>query len=182
MKKHSELTKDELSLILFFECAAVDYGGKVDIRRMNADDFKIAEKWNKEGFVEFERIAFKSLTNDNKTYAVFLSDSAWEIAHYERRARCKRLTEKTRMDNNKRKGMKEETRKTIYLLLSGFIVGSFLMYALDRETTYEKETVLKIYEYGYRQGMNASLNEVVNNVDADSTFVADFKEFKKSLK
>ena len=40
----TDMTKDERSLLLFFETAATDYGGLVDPRHMNAEDWKIARK------------------------------------------------------------------------------------------------------------------------------------------
>jgi hypothetical protein len=43
------LSKDEKSLLLFFESCAVEYGGKINVRHMNEDDFKIAEAWNRTG-------------------------------------------------------------------------------------------------------------------------------------
>jgi hypothetical protein len=62
MKSLDTMTSDERSLLLFFETQAVDNGGKVnDIRHMNKEDLEIAEEWNKEGFVKFGRIRFKSI-------------------------------------------------------------------------------------------------------------------------
>lgn len=92
-KKLSEYTKDERSLLLFFETAAVDYGGKLNARHMNDDDFKTADKWTIDGFITFERVASQCLPTD-KPYAVFLSDDAWKIAHEERKNRAFRLNEK----------------------------------------------------------------------------------------
>ena len=48
-----ELTRDEISLLLYLETRAVDNSGKVGIRHMNADDFTIAQDWHNEGFVQF---------------------------------------------------------------------------------------------------------------------------------
>jgi hypothetical protein len=90
----SEMSKDERSLLLFFESAAVDYGGKLNTAHMNKDDFKLAEKWTKDGFVKFERIASKFLAGTDKTHAVSLSDIAWNIAHEERKERYKRIFSK----------------------------------------------------------------------------------------
>jgi hypothetical protein len=99
MKKLSEMSKDERSLLLFFECASVDYGGKLNTAHMNADDMKLAAKWTKEGFVTFERIASKFLKDTNsmtgsKTHAVVMSEDAWALAHEERRERAKRVYSK----------------------------------------------------------------------------------------
>lgn len=92
-KKLSEMTKDERSLILFFESASVDYGGRLNTAHMNADDMKIAKDWTSEGFVTFSRIASKFLCSD-KTHSVVLSEDAWRIAHEERKERFNRLYSK----------------------------------------------------------------------------------------
>ncbi len=92
-KELSQMSKDEKSLILFFETAAVDYGGKLNTAHMNADDMKIAKEWTNEGFVAFSRIASKFL-DGVKTHSVVLSDDAWRIAHEERKERFNRLYSK----------------------------------------------------------------------------------------
>lgn len=87
-------TKDEKSLLLFFETAAVDYGGTLESIRMNAEDFAIAKRWNETGFVKFGRIAFKDIKNHAgiaRDHWCVLSEEAWNLAHAERRARCERL-------------------------------------------------------------------------------------------
>lgn len=94
MKKQlSEMSKDERSLLLFFETAAVDCGGKVNTAHMNAEDIKIAKDWTNEGFVTFSRIVFKHI-NGVTSYSVVLSDDAWRIAHEERKERFNRLYSK----------------------------------------------------------------------------------------
>lgn len=40
----NDLTKQELSLLLFLETRAVDYGGRVDTRHMNMDDMTTANR------------------------------------------------------------------------------------------------------------------------------------------
>lgn len=89
------MSHDELSLLLFFETAAVDRGGVLESARMNAGDFAIAKRWNESGFVRFGRIAFKDInnrgTNPSDHWCV-LSEEAWIAAHAERRSRSERLT------------------------------------------------------------------------------------------
>ncbi len=94
MKKLSELTNDEKSLLLFFECAYVDYGGKLNTAHINNDDRKIIQKWKQENFITFDRLYSKSIGTDGKTHAVSLSENAFNLAHEERKARAKRVFEK----------------------------------------------------------------------------------------
>jgi len=42
MKTLDTMTSDERNLLLYFETCAVDYGGKIDNRRMNREDIYIA--------------------------------------------------------------------------------------------------------------------------------------------
>jgi hypothetical protein len=83
------MDRDERSLILFFETCAVDRKGAVDSRRMNRDDFKIAERWNEEGFIRFGRIKGTDVT-ETRSHWVSLTEPAWQAAHLERRARASR--------------------------------------------------------------------------------------------
>lgn len=95
-----ELTKEENSLLLYMETQTVDYGGKLQGVRMNADDFEIAKRWNEIGFVLFGRIAANDISTRGtsgeypRTHWCVLSDEAWVTAHAERRARFERLTNK----------------------------------------------------------------------------------------
>lgn len=85
------MTREELSLLRYFECCAVDLNGRVDARRMNEADFEIAESWNESGFVKFGRIVTE---NHNRQGAHWceLSEEAWAIAHKERRDKAERMT------------------------------------------------------------------------------------------
>lgn len=83
-------TRDEKSLLLYFETQSVDYGGKLEGRRMNSDDFAIAKRWNEAGFVRFGRITSCDLKKSVRDHWCVLSDDAWKLAHAERRARCDR--------------------------------------------------------------------------------------------
>ncbi len=91
----SPLNKDQLSLILYLETRAVDYGGRVDMRRMNKQDADEIDKWVKDGFIHFGRISYDDF-NGNGTHWVELTDGAFDMAHAERKARA------IRMMNNRR--------------------------------------------------------------------------------
>lgn len=80
------MSRDERSLLLYFETCAVDLSGRVDARRLNSDDFEIAGRWSGTDFIGFGRI--KSADHNSQgQHWVELSDEAWELAHQERRAR-----------------------------------------------------------------------------------------------
>ena len=89
MKTLDTLTKDERSLLLFMESRATDQSGRVKTVHMNEADMKIAERWNREGFVKFGRIASEDLSEFGSHWC-FLSDEAWTLAHAERKARAAR--------------------------------------------------------------------------------------------
>ena len=86
------MTQNERSLILFFETCVVDQCGEIDSQHINQDDFRIAKRWTREGFINFQRIPFAEIKG-NRTGKVQLSDKAWEAAHKERRARGERHVE-----------------------------------------------------------------------------------------
>ncbi len=83
------MSRDERSLLLYFETCAVDLCGRVDSRRMNSDDFEIAQRWSETGFCKFGRIVVKD-HNGQGQHWIELSDEAWTLAHQERLARFKR--------------------------------------------------------------------------------------------
>jgi len=72
------MTKNERSLLLFFECCAVDFNGRVDLRRMNEDDIATAKRWNEEGFVLFGRVIFNDVVK-SYTHWCELSNDAWKL-------------------------------------------------------------------------------------------------------
>jgi len=85
----NKMSRNERSLLLYFETCAVDLGGRVDMRRLNEDDIQIAKCWAENGFVGFGRIVIKD-HNGQGTNWVELTDDAWSLAHQERRARQER--------------------------------------------------------------------------------------------
>jgi len=84
-----DMSRAERSLLLFFETCAVDYAGRVNPQRMNDWDHKIVDGWVKSNFVDYGRIASKDHNRQGSNWVV-LSDSAWTLAHEERRARYER--------------------------------------------------------------------------------------------
>lgn len=93
------MTKEERSLLLYFETQAVDYGGSLESRRMNRGDFDIAKKWADEGLIQFGRIHSSCIKQGGAriaTHWVILSEEAWSAAHKERRARRDRCYDKRR--------------------------------------------------------------------------------------
>lgn len=95
MKSLTTMTKDERSLLLFFEVACVDQSGGLNTQHMTADDMEIAKRWDSEGFIGFGRINSAIVFNGDRpktaTHWITLSDEAWELAHKERRARSNRI-------------------------------------------------------------------------------------------
>lgn len=90
----AHISRDELSLLLYLETQAVDYGGALESARMSNADFQIATRWHEEKFIQFERIPRAKIKTHNgiaRDHRVVLSDEAWTLAHAERRARCARM-------------------------------------------------------------------------------------------
>jgi hypothetical protein len=96
LKVGTPMTKDERSLLFYLESCAVDQGGKIDCRRMNAEDHLIAEQWRAEGFIEFGRLKMSAGTKEfngkfpQLTHYVKLSDKAWTVIAQERKERAQR--------------------------------------------------------------------------------------------
>lgn len=95
----SGMSRNDKSLLLYLETCAVDYGGLVEARRMNAEDLATMERWNESGFVVSGRVSSDDLRRwENHTRRPTrwceLSEQAWQAAHAERRARYRRLMEK----------------------------------------------------------------------------------------
>jgi hypothetical protein len=88
--KLSEMSKEEKSLLLFFETCAVNASGLVNSIHMNQKDFQIATKWKESGFIHFGRIPSKELQKNNPNHWVVLSEEAFLLALLERKARAKR--------------------------------------------------------------------------------------------
>lgn len=82
-----KMSRDERSLILYFEAVAVDSDGMIDCRKMNAIDFSIVTRWNDSGLIAFKRRKFSDIAA-SRTNHVVLSEEAWVIAHSIRRSRA----------------------------------------------------------------------------------------------
>lgn len=107
------MSRDELSLLLYLESCAVDHGGKVEARRMNEDEFAIADGWKTAGFILFGRMKAAEILKERKKHIarqatnwVVLSEAAWAAAHAERRARCVRTMEVRKHQFNGLKALK----------------------------------------------------------------------------
>jgi hypothetical protein len=83
------LTKDQISLLLYLECRATDDSGTVRSVQMNKADFDNAEQWNKDGFIRFGRLPV-ARTQHGNTHWVVLSEAAFEEAYRLRRERATR--------------------------------------------------------------------------------------------
>lgn len=85
------LTKDEENLLLFFEYTAVDQWGVIDdMRKMNEDDMEIMQRWNRESFVLSKRVSRDRDKGKLFTYAIRLSEEAWELAYKLRKEKALR--------------------------------------------------------------------------------------------
>lgn len=87
------MTRDEISLLLFFETCAVDYGGLVRESAMNDGDRAIAKAWSESGYAKYERVSSAYLESGglkSRNHVVTLSDKAFEDAHRLRRERADR--------------------------------------------------------------------------------------------
>ena len=89
-----KLSKAEECLLMYLETRAVDYYGKVDVRKMNDVDFSIAKEWNASGYVRFGRIASEDIETPTRQSAAShwceLSDGAWKDVARLRRERAER--------------------------------------------------------------------------------------------
>jgi len=93
-----EMSKDQKSLLLYFETCLVDSFGRVEGQKMNNLDLKLAEEFAKSNLIEFGRLSFKAiqkLRGDPRghiyTHYVRFTDKAWELAHKFRRERSERM-------------------------------------------------------------------------------------------
>lgn len=71
------LTKQEVSLLLFLECRAVDYAGAIPSGKLNAEEIGLAQRWHADGFIQFGRIYSGDRTHGS--YWCVLSPEAWSL-------------------------------------------------------------------------------------------------------
>ncbi len=90
------MSKDEHSLLLFFNTSCVEYGGIFDPLHMNREDMEIMKRWTLDGFIESGRLTMESIDKltTKKTMWVKLSHRAWELADQERFQRYNRIYDK----------------------------------------------------------------------------------------
>lgn len=84
------LTKDEKLLLLFAECACVDFAGIYQPERLNDADRAILKRWKEEGFCDHGRVASEHVTPKACVW-LRLSDEAHATAHALRMERAKRM-------------------------------------------------------------------------------------------
>ena len=105
------MTRDQKNLLLYLGTCLVDYGGKVEARRMNDDDFAQIELWKAEGLIRFGRLfareAFDADRTRSATHWVLFDDQAWELTHRYRRERADRLTAKVERNDHGQAGQIE---------------------------------------------------------------------------
>ena len=99
-EEKTELTRDEVSVLLYFETCLSDRRGTFSTRQMNEEDFAIAKRWREEGFINYGRIPYKELRArkvgaplTRSTHWVQFTDAAWKKAYRERRIRAERHTD-----------------------------------------------------------------------------------------
>ena len=91
-----DMTRNERSLLLFFESASVEYGGLLNSQHMNSEDLAIAAEWAS-GFAGFRRLKAATIKklNGRYTHCCSLSPTAWSLAQEERRERAARIRAKS---------------------------------------------------------------------------------------
>ena len=86
--RKKRMTKDQKSLLLYWETRAVDHAGLVLPDHMNEDDFDQACQWNDSGFLTFRRRRIVEISEASKeTHWVRFSSYAWTDVHRLRRER-----------------------------------------------------------------------------------------------
>lgn len=86
-------TRDQQSLMLYFETTLVEHGGTVESIRMNQADHENVPQLIAAGLVEkFERVPAKLLGSFHRgiTHTVDFTEAGWSFAHALRRARAAR--------------------------------------------------------------------------------------------
>ncbi len=92
------MNQKQINLLVYLETCMVDYGGKVEARRINGDDYALMEAWKKEGLIKFGRLFASEANKEGRSYVathwVLFTEKAWELAHQYRRERAARLIPK----------------------------------------------------------------------------------------
>ena len=97
LKLNREFTRDEISVLLYFETCAVDSRGLFEAKHVSSADLLLANKLQGEGFIAYGRIPAKVILKWGKSHPVLrethwvrLGDDVWKIVHRERRAKAER--------------------------------------------------------------------------------------------
>lgn len=85
-----DMSKDERSLLLYFETCAVDHTGLVHHLKMNAADRVIANRWAQTGLIEMGRVCFGDIATVKASMWVRLTPAMQDLAAQERKARAER--------------------------------------------------------------------------------------------
>lgn len=93
-REFDAMTAAQKNLLLFLETQAVDYGGAVDVRRLEHRDHVLIRAWSSRKFITYGRIATDSNLPTYRNVWVTLSPEAWAMAHAERQARNARMNAK----------------------------------------------------------------------------------------
>ena len=96
-----DLTRKGESLLVYLETRAVDHDGRVDTRKMNKTDMKLAAQWAAEGYIVWwKRLPWAEIERINEvgvvaTHHINLGAEAMAIAHRLRGERAERGIKRT---------------------------------------------------------------------------------------
>lgn len=93
----ADMSRDEQRLLIYLEACSVDFGGRVESQRVNAEEFEILEAWKSSGFVQFGRIRYGQIRAGH-THWVILTEQARGLAVQLRAERAARGLENLRQD------------------------------------------------------------------------------------
>lgn len=89
MPKACNFSKVKINVLLYLETRLVDYGGRVDMRRINGEDQAAIDQMVEDGLILFSRICAADCKPDS-SHAVSFTDEAWQFAHSFRKMRADR--------------------------------------------------------------------------------------------
>ena len=85
-----ELTSRELNTLLYLEDCLVNQGGRLEMMRMNQDDWDVIEKMA--DHITVIRLASPLVSGKKYSHGVTkYDDYAWELSHKERKTRAMRM-------------------------------------------------------------------------------------------
>jgi len=102
----TEYSNREKNTLLYVESCCVDYGGRLHVVRMNAEDDAAISRFVLDGIVlRYGRIKHGFVNRDGAKF-IELSDAGYELAWQVRRARAERL----KLDDEK---LTQQTRRVV---------------------------------------------------------------------